>query len=236
VILVEPKYSGNVGAIARSMMNFNVDRLILVNPCNLDDEAYARAVHATSILDSATVYDSFEKAATQVDFLVGTSAIFTNSEKKHIRIPTSLEDFVERIQQVDGTIGLVFGREDYGLLIEELSICDMLLTIPTSESYSSLNLSHAVSLVLYALFSAKESKNHLPVAPHRIDGNEKRMLLDSFASLLETIHYPDHKKDKTKVMFARMMGRALPSKWEYHTLMGVFQQAIKYNKKNRNNK
>ncbi|MDG6219320.1 MAG: RNA methyltransferase, partial [Candidatus Thermoplasmatota archaeon] len=141
VILVEPKYSGNVGAIARCMMNFDVEQLILVNPCDLDDEAYIRAVHATSILDTALICDSFKEAVTQVDFVVGTSAIYTNSEKKHIRIPVSLKDFVDKIQKVNGTIGLVFGREDYGLLIEELAVCDLLVTIPSSKSYPSLNLS-----------------------------------------------------------------------------------------------
>lgn len=227
VILVEPKYSGNVGAIARSMMNFDVDRLILVNPCDLDDDAYIRAVHATSLLDTAKICDSFKEAITQVDIVVGTSAIYTKSEKKHIRIPVSLEEFVDKIQNVNGTIGLVFGREDYGLFIEELALCDLLVTIPSSKSYPSLNLSHAATLVLYFLFSAKVTKKHPPQTPHRMDGNEKRILLESFASLLEAINYPDHKKEKTLVMFTRMMGRALPSKWEYHTLMGVFQQAKK---------
>ncbi|MCK5031672.1 MAG: RNA methyltransferase, partial [Thermoplasmatales archaeon] len=38
VVLVEPKYGGNVGAVARTMMNFDFDELYLVNPCKLDDE------------------------------------------------------------------------------------------------------------------------------------------------------------------------------------------------------
>ena len=67
------------------MMNFNVHRLLLVNPCAVDDDAYIRSVHATSILDNALIVDSFRKAAEQVDFVVGTSAIYTDSEKKHVR-------------------------------------------------------------------------------------------------------------------------------------------------------
>ena len=213
------------------MMNFNVHQLVLVNPCPVDDDAYIRSVHATSILDNALIVDSFKKAAEHVDFMVGTSAIYTDSEKKHVRIPIVLEEFVKQIRNVDGTIGLVFGREDYGLFNEELALCDMLVTIPTSDFYASLNLSHAVCLVLYALFSEKESKDHLPHSPVRINGNEKQLLFDSFSSLLKEIEYPIHKKDKTKVMFTRLMGRALPSKWEYHTLMGVFQQARRHQKK-----
>jgi len=212
-------------------MNFDVQQLILVNPCSIDDEAYIRSVHATSILDNAIIVDTFDEAVKQVDFVVGSSAIFTDSEKKHIRIPIVLNQFVNQIKEVNGTIGLVFGREDYGLFNEELAKCDLLVTIPTSESYSSMNLSHAVNLVLYTLFSTNQTSDHLPHEPHRIDGSEKRLLLDSFSSLLDTINYPKHKKEKTKVMFTRMMGRALPTKWEYHTLMGVFQQARRNQKK-----
>jgi TrmH family RNA methyltransferase len=217
------------------MMNFNVHQLVLVNPCPIDDDAYIRSVHATSILDNAVTVDSFEEAIERVDLAVGTSAIYTDSEKKHVRIPVLIQDFVNKIKDVKGTIGLVFGREDYGLFNEELGLCDLLITIPTSESYASINLSHAVCLVLYTLFSEFEGKNHLPKSPVRMSGSEKRLLLDSFASLLEQINYPEHKKEKTKVMFTRMMGRSVPSKWEYHTLMGVFQQAQK-NQKKRNKK
>ncbi len=32
IVLVEPKIEGNVGAIARGMMNFGLDDLVLVNP------------------------------------------------------------------------------------------------------------------------------------------------------------------------------------------------------------
>ena len=56
VILVEPKYGGNIGAVARAMMNFGFDKLYLVNPCELDDECYSRAVHAYEILEEVEIF------------------------------------------------------------------------------------------------------------------------------------------------------------------------------------
>jgi len=218
------------------MMNFDVKQLLLVNPCPIDDEAYIRSVHATSILDNALIVHTFKEAINHVDLVIGTSAIYTDSEKKHVRIPITLEEFIEKIHLIKGTVGLVFGREDYGLYNDELGLCDMLVTIPTSEKYPSLNLSHSVSLMLYRLYCIRKNEDDLPHTPQRIDGNEKRLLLDSFARLLDVIDYPEHKKDKTNIMFTRMMGRALPTKWEYHTLMGVFQQTRRYHKKNKNKK
>ena len=33
IVLVGPKFEGNVGAIARSMSNFDLDELYMVHPC-----------------------------------------------------------------------------------------------------------------------------------------------------------------------------------------------------------
>lgn len=223
VVLVEPKYSGNVGAVARSMMNFGVQRLVLVNPaCPLDQACYARAMHATAILDTAKTYTSFKKATKDLDFLVATSSVEGFSEKYHLRNPVLLDKFAVDCKQVKGSIGLVFGREDYGLFNEEIAVCDIMVKIPTSDKYPSLNLSHAVALVLYELY-----KERAPKRQRRQLGRVENDTLQSFfAQLLDAIDYPAHKKAQTKIMFRRIMGRALPSVWEYHTLMGVFSKAL----------
>jgi len=125
-------------------------------------------------------------------------------------------------------VGLVFGREDYGLFNDEIASCDIMLRIPSSESYSSMNLSHAVSLVLYSLFV---KNNFEPKNRRDIGKLEKEKLNIFFSDLLDEIDYPEHKKEKTKVMFKRIMGRSMPSKWEYHTLMGVFSRSLNRVKK-----
>lgn len=223
IILAEPKYGGNVGAVARSMANFEFTNLILVNPCKLDDECYMRAVHASKILDDAKVFQSFEEATNNIDYLVATSSIESQNDKRHLRNAVVLEYFSDKVFELDGKIGLVFGREDYGLYNEEIAACDLILRIPTSESYLSMNLSHAVSLVLYSLFVKKD---FIPKETKKIGKIEKEKLFESFSKLLNEIDYPEYKKEKTEVMFKRMMGRAMPSKWEYHTFMGVLSKSL----------
>ena len=44
---------------------------------------------------------------------------------------------------------------------------------------------------------------------------------------MEGIEYPPARREMTTVMFRRMMGRALPTKYEYNTIMGVFGDAAK---------
>ena len=117
----------------------------------------------------------------------------------------------------------MFGREDYGLFNEEIAACDIMVRIPTSERYASLNLSHAVALLLYTLYI----KKNIYQKEKRVIGSvEKQKLYEFFAQLLEEIKYPEHKKENTEVMFKRVMGRAIPSTWEYHTLMGVLSRTL----------
>lgn len=223
IILVEPKYSGNIGAVARTMMNFGFDNLYLVNPCELDDDCYTRAVHATKIIENAKIFPSFKAAIKDMDYLAATSSIESKTDKKHLRNPILIENFVKKIFDLEGKIGLIFGREDYGLYNDEIAECDTMIRIPTNESYSALNLSHAVSLVLYLLYVKKE---YIPKEKRKIGKLEKEKLFGFFSNLLEEINYPEHRKENTKIMFKRIMGRAMPSKWEFHTLMGVFSRTL----------
>jgi tRNA/rRNA methyltransferase len=223
VVLVEPKNPGNIGAVARAMMNFDVERLYLVNPCELDNVCYARAMHATKILDSARTFSCFDDAIKNLDYLVATSSIESKTDKRHLRNPLLLEEFSEKVFDVKGKVGLLFGREDYGLFNEEIAASDIMVKIPTSESYPSLNLSHAVTIVLYALYL---KKTVIPKRRRPMGTVEKVKLYEFFGQLLDDIEYPPHKKEHTKIMFKRIMGRAMPSKWEYHTLMGVFSKTL----------
>jgi len=210
------------------MMNFDFDKLYLVNPCELDDECYIRSVHAHKLLDHAKIFSSFEDAVKGIDYLIATSSIASKTDRKHLRNPVLLEEISEKIYEVEGKVGLVFGREDYGLYNDEIAACDVMLRIPTSKSYSSLNLSHSVGLVLYSLYI----KKHLEPKKKRTMGKiEKKKLFEFFSELLDEVDYPEHKKEKTKIMFRRVMGRSIPSKWEYHTLMGVLNDTLKKLKK-----
>ena len=213
------------------MMNFDFKHLYLINPPQLNEECYTRAMHAKKILDNAKSYTTLSDAIKNLDYLVATSSVDTKSDKKHLRNPLSLDKFTTVIYETEGNIGLLFGREDNGLLNQEISQCDIMVKIPTSETYPTMNLSHAVSIILYSLYIKKQTQEK----PRRdINTNEKEKLYQFFSILLDNINYQDHKKENTKIMFKRLMGRAIPSKWEYHTLMGVFTktiQTIQYKKR-----
>ena len=61
--------------------------------------------------------------------------------------------------------------------------------------------------------------------PNETDENEREKMYEHFAVFLELTGYPEHKQENTIACFRRLMGRAVPTKWEFHTMMGVFERA-----------
>jgi len=225
IILVEPKYPGNTGSVARVMKNFGFSNLILVNPAFSIDEDECRkyAMHAQDVLDNALILSSFEELVDSIDYLVGTTSIESRNDRHHLRKVMMVKDFAREIYKMDGRIGIAFGREDYGLLNSEIEKCDLLVKIPTSDIYPSMNLSHAVAVLLYEIFSSRYEPEERILA----SGMEKEKMYEFFDALLDAINYPEYKKENTRILFRRVMGRSMLSKWEYHTLMGVFKKAIR---------
>ena len=226
IVLVGPKFEGNIGAVARSMANFGLDDLYLIDSCDIGDEAYRRAKHGSRVLENAKSAGTLEEAVDGCFLVVGTSSIVTKGEKNYARIPLSVSEFSDRINDYDEKVAILFGREDIGLLQSELSKCDILITIPASDSYPVLNVSHAAAIVMYEL-----SRNSAP-RPTPADTREKEQMLSFFDNLLDSIEYPEHRREATSIMFRRLMGRAVPTKWEYNTIMGVFGDATKAISKN----
>jgi len=219
IILVEPMYQGNVGSVARAMKNFGYNDLVLVNPCKLEGEARAMSSHARDILEGARITSTLDEAVKDVSLTIGTTGVAGLKTGEHIRLPLyTPKELKERLKDYSGTIAILFGREDTGFRNDELKSFDMLITIPTSEIYPIMNLSHAVAVVLYEL-SELEGGNS-PLA----DGFDLQLLYGHLEELLEEIDYPPHKKDKTFLMLRRIFGRAGLTPREVQTLRGIIKK------------
>ena len=229
IVLIGPKFEGNVGAVARSMANFGFDELFLVNPCNIGDEAIARSKHGSEILGNATIVNSIKEALEGCFLTVGTSGITTKGDRNYTRVPVGLKEFTSSMRGYEEKVAILFGREDIGLLQDELNLCDLLITVPVGEEYPILNLSHAATIVMYELFSSE----FIPRRPEPADRDEKDRMFEFFSNLLDDIGYPETRREGTEIMFRRMMGRSIPTKYEYNTIMGVLGDASKIIRKGR---
>ncbi len=225
VILVEPKYDGNVGAVARICQNFEADELVLVNPPKFGDHAFERAVHAKPFLLDAPHVDTFEEAIDGVDYLIGTTAKVPRSDKLFLRNPVDARDVPGMLEDREGLIGVAFGREDFGLLNPELEKCDLTVTIPTSHDYRSLNLSHAVAVVLYELYVARQ--NGPFKTTRRMDGTMRDNLYAMWDLYIDALGLPDHKRKISRRVVRKLLGRAVPSSWEFYVVMGLLKRGLK---------
>jgi len=218
IILVEPRNSGNIGAIARVMANFGYNKLVLVNPkCNhLSQTARNRAKHAQKVLKQAKVLKKLPKKHT----LIATTARI-GRDYNIPRSPITPSMLSEIIKDVN--TGLVFGREGHGLSNEEILACDFVVTIPTDTKYPSMNLSHAIALVLYELSKKKTGK----VAEHIVfaSGTEKKQLMKMVDKRIKQGNFVTaSKRDTQRKVWKRMISKSFLTKREAYALMGFFKR------------
>ena len=151
VILVEPAGTLNIGSVARLCENFGVNELRLVSPkCDhLAKEAKKMAVRGLKILEEAQTYEELNSALSDCSRIIATCG-----RKEHGEIPldSNQDALLWAIESKrEEKIALVFGREDRGLSNEELLKANKVISLNTSKKYPSLNLSHAVAIVLHQL-------------------------------------------------------------------------------------
>jgi tRNA/rRNA methyltransferase len=216
VVLVEPIYEGNVGSVARAMKNFGFSDLVLVRPCDIEDFGLAMASHAKDLIERARVVESLNEAIADANLVVGTTGVRGLSTDRHLRIPgLSPRELAERLQGTNGEVALLLGREDDGLSRDELLACDIVASIPTSQEYPIMNLSHAAAVLFYEL-SQVEPGDLALASPE----NLAHLLAHLRAAMVES-EYHRHKIDKTMLMLKRILGRAQLTDREVQTLHGV---------------
>ena len=155
IVLVEPSHPGNIGAVARAMKNMGLARLVLVNPRQFPhSEAIARASGAADdVLANARVVATVEEAVAGCGLILATTS---RTRDQYFRVE-DVRDAAQRVLQESrrGPAAVLFGSERAGLTNEQLEAAHLLIRIPASESYPSLNLAMAVQVVAYELFRAR---------------------------------------------------------------------------------
>ena len=223
VVLVEPEIAGNVGAIARAMKNFDFENLVIINPkCNIkSSEAVCRAKNAQDIISNSIVVNSFDDL--DYDIKIGTTGKL-GSDYNIPRSPLTPDELAEKIKDKVNS-AIFFGRESHGLTNEEISEMDFLVNIPSSDDYGILNLSHAVSIILYELFKVKQNFTLKKNKFKQLENNDKNLLLSIINEKLDKISFETESKRKTqKILWKKIVGKAMLTKREGFSLMGFFRR------------
>ena len=231
-ILVKPQLGENIGACARSMKNFGFSKLHIVSPkINFPNhKAKATSVGAFDIINKAKVYNETKQAIGEFNIVISLSARRRDINKKHI----SLNDFVKLIKLKKKTnFGLMFGPEASGLSNEDLSFSNYVLQIPTSPKFKSLNLSHSVTIICYAIFNILNEnifdKNKSKI---KISSKSKiNSLIKHLFNLLEKKDFftPKEKKQSMLLNINNLIYRLEPNDKELRILASIISSLSKNN-------
>src|SRR5580658_6745991 len=164
IVLVEPSHPGNIGAAARAMMNMDLTQLVLVRPREFPHpEATARAAGADSVLAGARVVATLEEAIADCGFVAATTS---RNRDQNFRVLDVRQAAARAVAEArHAPVALLFGAERTGLQNEHLDASHVLLRIPASRDYASLNLAMAVQLVSYEIFRARGAPGAAGVRP-----------------------------------------------------------------------
>ena len=219
IVLVEPLYEGNIGFAARVMKNFGFTDLILINPCSIGNEAKIRASHAADVLEQAKIM-TIDEVFSSSHRVVATTGALSYSACHPTRMPFySPGELRELVEDLDGTISILFGRENWGLSNEEVRRADIICTIPTSPIYPIINLSHAVGVICYEL--ANLPKALIPLAT----AVEMEHLYKHIDQYLDLVDHPGFKRESTMTLVRRVLGRCNLTWRECSTIHGLLRRS-----------
>jgi tRNA/rRNA methyltransferase len=137
----------NVGAVARIIKNFELGRLILVDPLSYSFErALKLAVGAEDVVERLYVERDLAAALSPFSLTVGTS-----SRALRERESVSPREAAARVAATTGACAILFGDEKRGLSDDELALCQLVCRIPSSSAQPSLNLAQACAVMAHAL-------------------------------------------------------------------------------------
>ena len=225
--MVEPNGPINVGSIARLCSNFGVNELRIVSPqCDVFSlEARKMALKGQSYIDNCKIFNSIEQAIFDCDLVLATCGRIDLSNDIECESPEEISKWISSFVEINN-LGILFGREDRGLSNSELLFAHKIFNIKTSQNYPSLNLSHAVSIILYELnrSSTKNLKKDLQV----FNLATSKQIYESFNEieemLIRTGYLLEHTAFSKISKFKKFILKAKTSSYEINVLRGIVHQ------------
>ena len=236
IVLINTTHPGNIGAAARAMKVMGLSSLHLVTPKIFPNaEATAMASGADDLLQNAVVHDSLDSALEGCPLVLGTSARLRSLPMPMLDARRAAGQALR--ESADHEVAILFGRERYGLVNEEMQRCQYLVNIPSNPEYSSLNLAQAVQLIAYELRVAAMGFSDISVPPldwEPVDDQQMEGLFQHLEQTLLDIRFLNPKQPRRLMMrLRRLFNRARPDQNEINILRGVLKASQEASKRPR---
>jgi tRNA/rRNA methyltransferase len=229
-ILVRPQMGENIGASARAMLNFGLERLRIVDPRDgwPNPKAVAMASGAGRLLEVAGLFPDVPKAIADCDYVFATTARGRELTKP-VMTPERAMEYARALSAAGKRVGVLFGPERTGLENSEIASANATVTVPVNPAFPSLNLAQCVLLVGYEWRRQTDAVSPEVMALAGTDfasGVEVEKLGDHFEERLEAagFFFPPDKAPGMKLNLRNMWARLNLTRADVQTLHGMLRQ------------
>jgi tRNA/rRNA methyltransferase len=228
-VLVRPQMGENIGAAARAMWNFGLDRLRLVDPRDgwPNPRAVAMASGAGRLLDHAGPFADLPAAIADCHVVYATTARGRGMVKP-VLTPEAAMAEAQAHAAAGRRVGVLFGSERAGLESADVARADAIVSVPVNPAFASLNLAQCVLLMAYEWrrqAGGAHPAARTPEVPPATAGDVAR-LGDHFEQRLEDagFFFPPDKAAHMKLSLRSMFGRLALTRGDVQLLHGVLRQ------------
>ena len=225
IILCNTQDAANIGSACRAMKTMGLSHLTLVTDSIYDENRVKTlALHAFDLYENRREFQSLEKALEGSILSVAATRRHGKLRKTSCVTPAELASMINTFPE--GRISIVFGCESSGLTDEQVHACSMVVTIPTSEAFPSLNLSQAVQIICYELF---QKLKKYPSGGNMVDHERVAKASSECIKALESIGYFKSPEEKTYTTeFLRdQFSRAMMTEGEVQRFEKIFVKTCK---------
>ena len=236
-IFVNPQMGENIGASARGMWNFGLERMRIVAPRDgwPNQKAVAMASGAGRLLDEALIFPTFTDAIADQHFIFATTARPRDLLKPIYSPEEAIKLAFSKISRGQN-VGFAFGPERSGLENSDIVKANAIVSVPVNAKFPSLNLAQCALLLAYEwMLKSSDLNNDKQILEQSsmVDVMKVEKLSQYFEDALEKadFFYPEDKAESMKINFRNMWSRMPLTNSDVQIFYGMLRQLLRANKK-----
>lgn len=233
-VLVRPQMGENIGAAARAMWNFGLDRMRIVAPRDgwPNPSAVAMASGAGRLLDEAGLYDTVADAVGDCSFVFATTARSRDMTKPVVSPEQAMTMAAAKIAAGE-KVAVLFGPERAGLENADVARANAIISVPVNPVFASLNLAQCVLLLGYEwqrqtgdvvaeVMELGKTQWATGIETEKLAVHYEDRLADA------GFFYPEHKAVSMKINLRNLWSRMPLTRADVQILHGVMRQMVRW--------
>ena len=232
-VLIRPQMGENIGAAARAMWNFGLDRMRIVAPRDgwPNPSAVAMASGAGRLLDEAELAEDVANGIADRTYVYATTARPRELTKPVFSPEAAMKDAAARIAAGE-KVAVMFGPERAGMENADIAHANAIITVPVNPDFPSLNLAQCVLLVGYEWRRSQEAVEDMVLQGQRTEIAEQaeiEALSRHYEERLEEagFFFPEHKAENMKLNLRNLWSRMPMTRADVQMLHGALRQLVR---------